>query len=91
MKSDLNATLLLPDGTSHPCEPTQGRHWTLAELQKHVGGFIELVAVPSQPGMVLVVDDEGNLKGLALNLTATGLAGKPIVGPAVLTPRAWVR
>jgi hypothetical protein len=57
---------------------------TLAEAQRIVagGGLVELVALPC--GGQLLVDEEGLLKELELNFEASEMAGRPIVGPAML-------
>lgn len=55
---------------------------TFAEAQAHVGGFIETVTLPGVG--VLLVNEDGLSKGLPLNLTASRLAGKPLVGNVVL-------
>jgi len=57
---------------------------TLSEAQKMVagGGLVELMTLAN--GDQLLFDEEGQLKGLDLNLEASELAGQPIVGSALL-------
>lgn len=55
---------------------------TLEEVQKIVGGWVELVTLPD--GNQLLVDEEGLLKGKRVNEAASLLAGKIIVGEAVI-------
>ena len=55
----------------------------LKQLQKLVGGFIEVVRVPGA-SMILVVNEEGLLHQMPLNEKASALAQQPIVGPALL-------
>lgn len=51
---------------------------SLANLQKTVDGYIEIV--PVTDNMVMIVDEEGKLKGKAINFP---IAGDIIVGTAV--------
>ena len=60
----------------------------LKTLQNAVGGYIEVVAIPSDATLCLVVDEEGRLKELDVNETASRMAEQCIFGPAVLLPRA---
>ena len=55
---------------------------TLDTAQEIVGGFVELVCL--QDGAQMLVDEEGLLKGLPYNTTASAMAGKPIVGNVIL-------
>lgn len=63
----------------------------LDDLQSYVGGYIEFVrmqpVLPEIPTM-MVVNDEGRLNGMEMNLIASVLAGQPISGPAVLVHQA---
>lgn len=79
------ALLVKPDG-HHETVYSKGRHWVLDEMQKHVGGFIELASA-KEPGWTLVINEEGKLKGLPVNEYATALYSggdwDPIVGDAL--------
>ena len=57
---------------------------TLGQAQKLVagGGLVELVTLAN--GDQLLVDEEGLLKQLPLNFEASELAGRPLVGDALL-------
>jgi hypothetical protein len=57
---------------------------TLQEVQRLVagGGLVELMTLAN--GDQLLFDEEGQLKGLELNLEASELAGQPIVGDALV-------
>lgn len=60
-----------------------GDTFTLEELQEIVGGYIELAWLPH--GMVLVVNEEGKLKNLPVNVVATELyKADVIVGDVLL-------
>ena len=84
------ATLFQPDGTERDVRPANGRDFTLAELQGFVGGYIEVVYSYNrrrQRGKILVIDEEGKLKGLPVNARASEIFSSPfevIVGPALL-------
>lgn len=67
----------------------------LDSLQKEVGGYIEVVHPKYLPeGLCMVVDDEGLLKGSAINSIASVLGtpehGRPIVGNAVILREGFV-
>ena len=56
---------------------------TLEALQKEVEGYIEcLTLVPQKVAMI--VNEEGLLYGMTVNLSASAVAGVGIVGPAVV-------
>ncbi len=61
----------------------------LEALQAEVGGFIEQVSIPDHRHLCFVVNEEGALRGdLPFNLRASLIAGRRIVGTAVLVKRA---
>ena len=68
----------------------------LDNLQKEVGGYIEVVHPKYLPeGLCMVVDDEGLLKGSPINSIASVLYGtpehgQPIVGNAVILREGFV-
>lgn len=56
---------------------------TLEALQKQVGGYIETVTlIPGKA--VMIVNEEGLLLGFGLNSVASTIAGRKIVGPALI-------
>ena len=55
---------------------------TLEEAQKEVGGMVEMIRLPD--GHQLLVNEEGYIKQLALNPTASEIVGHNIVGNALL-------
>ncbi len=73
------------DGTAARVQPANGPRFTLAELQGLVGGYIE-VGRRWEDGRVLLVNEEGRIRGLRVNVAATVLTDFdfPIVGDAVL-------
>lgn len=60
---------------------------TLEEVQKFVGGYVELVPIfyYDYEG-VLLVDEEARLKGKSLNLECDSLIGIHIFGNAIYIP-----
>ena len=81
------ATLYKTDGTRSIVKPNNGRDFSLEELKKFVGGYIEIVYLDDS---LMVVNEEGKLMGLELNMAATNLyghyigVGEYIVGDALV-------
>lgn len=73
------ATILHIDQTT-----TEDAKLTFEEVQKTVGGYIEIVKIPGDR-RVLAVNEDGRMKQLAVNENASALAGQTIVGTAVVT------
>lgn len=61
-----------------------GREPTLEKLQEVVDGYIESVPIPGSDTGVLIVNEEGLLRGLGVNEMASLIAGRPIVGDVVV-------
>ena len=62
----------------------------LSQLQEAVGGYIAIVPC-DMPHWKMYVNEEGSIRGLAINPHANALYGRrmfsaPLVGPAVLVP-----
>ena len=66
------ATLYKPDGSSFETLPAAGGRFTLKELQKIVGGYIEVLTMAD--GRLMVINEDGKAKELLRNEQATGLA-----------------
>ncbi len=66
----------------HEAIMPEGKCYTLEELQAIVGGYIEIVQLGD--GVVMVVDEEGRLKGYEQNLCASFLAKRNIVGTVLV-------
>jgi len=69
--------------------PANNTDFKLREVQKMVGGYVEVVYL--RDGRIMLVDEEGLLKGSPLNREASRMAGRPIVGPAVVMPNDMFR
>jgi len=86
----INARLYRADLREEPAFPASGvdGEFTLEELQGLVGGLIQIINLPD--GRLMVMDEEGKLKGKPRNRTATKLAmevlfeGDYIAGDAVI-------
>lgn len=60
---------------------------TLEQMQQAVGGYIEPVYTNNK---VVIVDEEGLLKNLPLNIEVSAMVGKMIVGDAIVfTTKEW--
>lgn len=62
---------ILVDGSEKVVTPKNGKHFSLAELQTFVGGYIEMLILPNRSWLIL--NEEGKLKGLPRNERATVL------------------
>jgi hypothetical protein len=75
---------------SRPVFPANGATFTLAELQRYAGGYVQMIKLAS--GLLMFVDEDGKGRSRAFNLTATLLAagvlmeGDWISGDALLCP-----
>lgn len=81
------AEILYPNDRYAFVEPDNGKTFTLEELQEIVGGPIEVIGLDD---LLLVINEEGKLRGLRFNVQATVLYRKNckvcdyIVGNALL-------
>ena len=87
-----HAVLVVPGESSGSIVSSAGDWFTLKELQGHVGGYVELVKIPTSLITVgelvtdidcLLVDEDAQMKKLELNACATAVAGVPIAGPVL--------
>lgn len=63
------ARIVRADYSIQVVEPKNGTDFKLEELQAIAGGYIEIVRLKN--GDIMVVNEEGHLKGLPLNFYAT--------------------
>ena len=77
------SVLIKANGEMTHVNPADGKAFTLEELQGFVGGYIEIVT--TLRGNKLVVNEEGKLNGLPVNIIATEIYGQEdvIVGDAL--------
>lgn len=65
--------------------PENGTDFKLEELNRFVGGYIEVIYPPHQDGKIMIINEEGKLKGLPYNAAATAIwTHDNIVGNALL-------
>ena len=79
MAKNIRDTWIGADGKCKNVLPKNGVTYTLKELQKYVGGYIEIVPTQAQR-IVFVVNEEGRINGLPLNNTASEIAGMELYG-----------
>lgn len=83
-------TLYHEDGRIKEVNPHDGRKFSLKELQFLVGGFIEIVPGTGKNTPTTYCNEEGRLKGLALNVKASKRWGQNLVGPVLQVRRLEV-
>jgi len=89
-----HAMLIRPGETVPWCAfPDNGADFTLAELHEAVGGDIETVPLAGMPASIalLIVNKDAHRLGLEVNDAATFVAGRVIVGAALMCPRELLR
>ena len=75
------AKLYRVNGLVETVQPANGKDFTLEELQKIVGGWIEVVSVFGDK--CIVVDEEGRMKNYKHNKTASQLVYGQVIGDIV--------
>ena len=63
-------------------ERVERKELSLEEAQEIVGGYVEMVRLTRDK--IMLVDEEGLLKRLPYNIPATVVAGRHIVGTAIV-------
>lgn len=63
------AKLIKTDGTVREVKPSNGKSFSLEELQRFVGGYIEIISLPN--GNKICVNEEGKIAYLPPNERAT--------------------
>ena len=90
----MEALFLKASGGIEKIKPKNGKDFSLIELQKYVGGSIEMLR--TNDNRWLIVNEEGRLHGLPRNKAATKLyqfnyINGDIVGNAVVCPVSMVK
>lgn len=85
--------IIRADGAQQEYLPANGRHYTLEELKKAIGGgWIEIVH--TRDNRLMVMDEEGKLKGFPINRVATALyvhgLQDPIVGDVLVCEKWYI-
>lgn len=90
-----SGVIIQVDSTIKEVEPADGKFFSLEELQKAVGGYIE--GIHLECGCIMFVNEEGKLNDLPLNQNATalfwhssGYTGDVIVGDAIVVAASKV-
>ena len=84
------AIIIKTNGETKHTYPSNGSVFTLKELQKAVGGYIQIVQITTgeHSGMLMVVDEEGNIKeDVQVNKEASIIVGMQIVGQVIIIDR----
>lgn len=68
------ATLVKENGDKVEISPANGKMFELEEVQKLVGGYIEIIRLGK--GDLMIIDEEGKLKDKQINSVATMVAYK---------------
>ena len=82
------ARIVYPDKDSEDYTPKNGTTFELEEMQKIVGGYIEVIRL--NDGRLIIVNEEGLLQGLPVNIEATNILRRDhsttqyIVGTAIV-------
>lgn len=82
------AKIVYPDKDSEDYTPKNGTTFELEEMQKIVGGYIEIIRL--NDGRLIIVNEEGLLQGLPVNIEATNILRRDhpttqyIVGNAIV-------
>lgn len=87
------ATIIDITGEHKNIEPASGEVFSLEELQKAVGGYIQIVPIISgeHSGRLMVVDEEGLVKAnTQLNEEASKIAGQRIVGQVIIIDKEQI-
>jgi len=69
MKKNYQAILVMPNGKTEHVNPKNGTDFSLEELQGFVDGYVQIINM--QNGERMVVNEEGKIRNLPINETAT--------------------
>jgi hypothetical protein len=78
--------ILHVDGRAEEVTPTNGKSFSVEELQKHVGGYAENIPLVGRTPNVfnVLANEDGQRKNLPLNPIASNLCKRVIVGPVLV-------
>lgn len=84
------ATIIKADGQCIETQPKNGTDFKLEELNEIVGGYIEVLTLNDD--QIMVINEEGKVYGLPLNLKATDMYGLDfIVGDVLVCEESEVK
>lgn len=79
------------DGTLELVKPkNNAKEFSLEELQHFVGGYIEIAPYCPYKNYLVIVNEEGLIKGLEPNITAYNLGLEEYVGNVIIIPRECI-
>lgn len=95
----MESYIIRVNGEKEACVPSNGKDFTLEELQASVGGYAQLIRISHKPPIVMVVDEDGKSKRKSVNRVATELAkpgvfilwGDVIRGDVLVCPSRMVK
>ena len=80
-KEFFKGNILDTEGVTEIVPDKKDGTYSLEQLQKAIGGYIELIKLPGVPNMIAIIDEEGRMKSnLKKNIVATMICGQDIVG-----------
>lgn len=85
----MGAKIIKTTGKERNIKPANGTDFTLWELQEAVGGYVEFIHLEDHRTMV--VDEDGRIKGKPVNLAATKLCGRTIVGDVLVCDKSQIK
>lgn len=91
--NECDACVITTIGEVTEVKPKNGTDFSLEELQKVVGGYIEVVGTVD-PSRIMVLNEEGKLKRLSVNQKATALypnLADIIVGDVLVCKRRMLK
>lgn len=81
--------ILKSDDTVQIFKPLNGENFSLDEMQKAVGGLIQVVNIP-HTDLIMVINEEGVLFFLPKNHMASAIVRQDIVGNVIIMPSAMM-
>ena len=68
------AKVIFTDGTVKEITPKNGTDFSPEEIKEYINGFLEVVWLRDEHRNIMIIDEEGKIKNLDSNVTATDLA-----------------
>ena len=92
----MKTRIIKSDGTEQEILPENGKDFSLEEMQKIVGGHVEIIGCNDQ-NFLCVLNEEGKIQELPLNEKATALVNRIIspddfiVGDVLITESKYIQ
>lgn len=87
MTNTQTALIVTADGTDSKVEPTD---LGIENLQRIVGGYVELISAPDFD-LVALVNEDGSIHKLPPNAVASLIFSRPIFGTAVIVAESAIQ